>query len=672
MNFRIFGIKKIYAKEPKLLIEYIDKNPDFNASPELYRLKMLNALTSSITDEISHFCYGIKNARSNAKPLIHFEISFCATEYPSAVKLNEIIKKILHELGIGTHLTFYALHRDTDNIHAHIVTSRINPNTNKIIQIENGFIKKAIRRVVDRIAAIDGWRKEEASRTAITMGEVQVDKKSKTLIKTPKNLNKILTYAFTKSTNWQEFHTNLLQLGPRISIQKNTKGEDELSCIFNGTKFFEKEIPTIFFYQKLKKNFGNYEELNHGFKFNAQSELYNAHFGERKNNDLSSQLYPRTNIRHRGSAAESILLKNALVNRIKNSIVRREPCGNTEQSLTIQKDRDFSTKVCKLINTHRSNYLLFRCGTNPDLIKIDNNDLNNLFLENHLRKVRLSLKNIDFYLGFDISRWFCFKVNKDALTKTLTLPFQLVITQHLEDFYIAIDIEPILIKFKNTSYLARNAIFDLIKDEICIDPNFQHEVGLLIYTRDQVEVATKVRKKSTFDAGFVDKINKKILDNISNGNRSDRADINTFMDKVSDKIKNHNVHFTRILFLFYYVGQKKFSGQLSKDLIADAFMDFAQHHGYTRAEVDEMMINFDLLYRNEPKNKNSTTLKSHKFKENKFKDNNLAEKCIASFIDCHLSEFEDFYWSNLLHEDYSLGKSNTNLNEITPSISRET
>ncbi|WP_027468166.1 relaxase/mobilization nuclease domain-containing protein [Deefgea rivuli] len=666
MNFKIIKIKKEWAEEPRLLIEYINDLKNINTSPDLYSLKMLNGLTSSLIDEIAKFCFDLKNARSNAKPLIHLMVSFCSSEYPSYLMVRNIVQKILQSIGVGEHLAFYKLHQDTENLHLHIALSRIDPISKKIIQIENGFIIKAIRRVVDRIAAIEGWRQENNSRTFISMDEVSVDKKSSILSKTTESINRMLFSAFENSTNWEEFKTYLLQIGPRISIDKKTNGNDELILIFNGAVFYEKEIPAQFSYQELKKYFGNYKELNHGFKPNKHSEFHDEYFGERKNNNLSPQLLACTNIRDRGACAGSFLHAHALINRIKNSIVRRESCSTAEQSRVIQKDLGFSSKICELFKRRKEISLIFRCGKNPDLFQFASSELSADFLMNFLRKVRLSKKPIDFYLGFDISTWLCFKINSDALAKLDELPFQIFVTQYLDDFYVAIGIKPVLLEFKNASYLAKKAIFGIIKDKISIDNNYQQEVGLPIYTKDQVEIVITKKRSYQHDADFVEKINRRIEEDVCKKNGVDRADIKTLLNEIRPKYTSWNVHFTRELFLFYYIGHQKFGNQLSRELIADAFMEVAKNHGYTRAEIDEMVINFSLVCNNEPKQKTSTALK-----KKKFTTNDLHEKCIKSFVNFDITEVKDVYWSALLHENHSGVEMNAHPEGMSLSISGE-
>lgn len=97
-------------------------------------------------------------------PISHYILSWQEGEYPSAEHVEEAVTIFLDELGLRDHQVIYALHRDTHNIHLHIVVNRVHPVTHKIIEINRGFDIEAAHRAIARIEYAQGWKREPNAR----------------------------------------------------------------------------------------------------------------------------------------------------------------------------------------------------------------------------------------------------------------------------------------------------------------------------------------------------------------------------------------------------------------------------------------------------------------------------------------------------------------------------
>lgn len=98
--------------------------------------------------------------RKSPNPLAHWVMSWQQGEQPTDVQADEAVSILLDELGMPEHQCIYALHRDTDNVHLHIVVNRVHPTDLKVADPHNGFDELAGQRAICRIEAAQGWQSE--------------------------------------------------------------------------------------------------------------------------------------------------------------------------------------------------------------------------------------------------------------------------------------------------------------------------------------------------------------------------------------------------------------------------------------------------------------------------------------------------------------------------------
>ena len=186
--------------------------------PKLQQLEMLELALSNPNSKM---------------PVEHFVFSWQAGEHPTPQQIEEAVDIFLGHIGMEDHQIIYALHNDTENTHLHVMLNRVHPETEKALNINNGFDIKAIHQVCARIEHAQGWmpkqnamyvmengnpvenkfrdidplrpHHEKAAQKELFTGEQSAERRAKTAI----------VPALTKARSWVEFHALLAKNGVR-------------------------------------------------------------------------------------------------------------------------------------------------------------------------------------------------------------------------------------------------------------------------------------------------------------------------------------------------------------------------------------------------------------------------------------------------------------------------
>ena len=94
----------------------------------------------------------------------HYVISWREGEQPSPDQVEEAVSIFMENLGWKDHQAIYGLHKDTENIHLHIVINRVHPETLKIVEINRGFDIELCHQAIARIEHAQGWQREQNGR----------------------------------------------------------------------------------------------------------------------------------------------------------------------------------------------------------------------------------------------------------------------------------------------------------------------------------------------------------------------------------------------------------------------------------------------------------------------------------------------------------------------------
>jgi hypothetical protein len=114
----------------------------------------------------------LENTRSN-DPLFSCILSWREHEIPSHAQVDQAVDIVLKGLGLEGCQTHYALHKNTQNLHAHVCVNRIDPETYKARDPAHGWTKKALEKAAREIELAQGWEIERTGRYIVTAeGEI--------------------------------------------------------------------------------------------------------------------------------------------------------------------------------------------------------------------------------------------------------------------------------------------------------------------------------------------------------------------------------------------------------------------------------------------------------------------------------------------------------------------
>ena len=107
-------------------------------------MKNLNSPPEKAYLEMEGLSY--ENVRSK-NPALHFILSWRSDESPTNEQADEAVEIAIKELNLEGCQTLWALQKDTENLHVHVVVNRISPDMFKAIRPAKGWTKKALGRV---------------------------------------------------------------------------------------------------------------------------------------------------------------------------------------------------------------------------------------------------------------------------------------------------------------------------------------------------------------------------------------------------------------------------------------------------------------------------------------------------------------------------------------------
>jgi hypothetical protein len=117
-------------------------------------------------------------APQSADPICHYVLSMCEGEHPSHEQVDEMVHIVLDELGLEGHQAIYALHRDTDHDHVHLVVSRVHPESERVVRAGGGWDRRALLQAVAKIEQAQGW--QQIATPAAQREAAEVERRGKT------------------------------------------------------------------------------------------------------------------------------------------------------------------------------------------------------------------------------------------------------------------------------------------------------------------------------------------------------------------------------------------------------------------------------------------------------------------------------------------------------------
>jgi hypothetical protein len=89
-------------------------------------------------------------------PLYHLVISWMEGEAPTADQAFEAVAYTLKQLGFEGHQFVAAIHRDTENVHTHVMVNRVNPESHRVVVASNDYY--VMDRSMRELEIRQGWQ----------------------------------------------------------------------------------------------------------------------------------------------------------------------------------------------------------------------------------------------------------------------------------------------------------------------------------------------------------------------------------------------------------------------------------------------------------------------------------------------------------------------------------
>ncbi|MDR0275601.1 MAG: relaxase/mobilization nuclease domain-containing protein [Burkholderiaceae bacterium] len=98
-------------------------------------------------------------ARYKGEPVYHFDVSWMEGEHPTREQLESTARHFTRGLGFGQCQTFWAVHRDTDNDHLHIIVNKVmvQEDGSCIVVEKPRFDYRVLARLAREVEIEQGW-----------------------------------------------------------------------------------------------------------------------------------------------------------------------------------------------------------------------------------------------------------------------------------------------------------------------------------------------------------------------------------------------------------------------------------------------------------------------------------------------------------------------------------
>ena len=145
------------------LLDYIEADGRANAQKAEYIGANGNFYSDSQQGQRAEMVALAMEATRSKDPVDHWLLSWKEGEQPTQAQCNEAVEILKRHLGMSSdHLAVFALHRNTENYHLHVVLNRVHPDTLRV-EDKGWCIDKAHKAIAEIIRA-QGWEAEKNAR----------------------------------------------------------------------------------------------------------------------------------------------------------------------------------------------------------------------------------------------------------------------------------------------------------------------------------------------------------------------------------------------------------------------------------------------------------------------------------------------------------------------------
>ena len=143
------------------LVDYIFATHDDHGKEKLAHSGTLNFLTTTRAAQKNEMIALAEESIQCKMPVAHWVLSWKDGEQPTPEKVDFAVQYFLQLMEWKEHQAFYAVHKNTSNLHIHIVVNRVHPDTLKVHRPNRGFDIDRAHLAIAKLERIQGWASEE-------------------------------------------------------------------------------------------------------------------------------------------------------------------------------------------------------------------------------------------------------------------------------------------------------------------------------------------------------------------------------------------------------------------------------------------------------------------------------------------------------------------------------
>jgi hypothetical protein len=145
------------------LLDYIEADGHADGQKSEYVGASGNFYSDSQQGQRAEMVALAMEAKRSKDPVDHWLLSWKEGEQPTRAQCDEAVEILKRNLGMnGSHLAVYALHRNTENYHLHVVLNRVDPVMMRVT--DKGWCIDKAHKAVAEIVHAQGWEAEQNAR----------------------------------------------------------------------------------------------------------------------------------------------------------------------------------------------------------------------------------------------------------------------------------------------------------------------------------------------------------------------------------------------------------------------------------------------------------------------------------------------------------------------------
>jgi len=145
------------------LLDYIEADGHADGQKSEYVGASGNFYSDSQQGQRAEMAALAMEAKRSKDPVDHWLLSWKEGEQPTRAQCDEAVEILKKNLGMnGSHLAVYALHRNTENYHLHVVLNRVDPVTMRVT--DKGWCIDKAHKAIAKIVHAQGWEAEQNAR----------------------------------------------------------------------------------------------------------------------------------------------------------------------------------------------------------------------------------------------------------------------------------------------------------------------------------------------------------------------------------------------------------------------------------------------------------------------------------------------------------------------------